>query len=319
MPSSDNAATRLSIIEQANFASSKPHQVRAQIRQLLDSGELKVREIERFTTYKAPTISQWLNEKYDADPQKVDEAMTRFFRHWLIVNAIVPTAVTNQIHDTMELAWKRLEIARIKGDFGRGKTKAANRFVALNDYAVLVEITAMLSAMELINQIGSALGISPSRGTGSDKLNAVIRSLARREVKPLLIFDEADKLRPRTLSVLQDVYGAEGSGRCGMVLLGTERLDKNLRDPDLGYFRRRITIAQEIGEVSLNEAKKIVDMWPHNLAADDIRQMHTYALKHYGVHTLINLLKRGYDLMQSSDEKRIQPAHIEDAYAYLLN
>lgn len=309
--------SRLDLIERARFVTDKPDEILIRLKGLVESGEIRLREMERFTTYKSPTISQVLSGTYEGDADKVVDALARYYRNWIARHAIVQTRVVEEIHSVMLLAWKRKEIALIRGPFGRGKTKAASRFAALHDFAVMVELSGVSSPTELLHRVASTLNIEAHMaGTRSDKLQAIIRALQR---KPrLIVIDEADELRPKTLALLRDIHG-EGTERCALVLIATERFNKILRNPDLGYLRRRITIKRDIGDIEFNEAREIVGLWPNNLDNQDLKAAWSWALRQYGVASLVALMKRAYDEMQMREKRKIDGECLEAAYGWLVD
>ncbi len=312
-----SASNRLELIEKSKFANDNSTEIRTQLKALVDSGEIKLREISRFTTFEPSTISQALNNKYEGDVEKLDDALRRFYRNYVAKFAIIQTRVVVDIHETMQLAWKRREIALIRGPFGRGKSKAAHRFCALNDYAAFLELTSSTSSVSILHRIAEALGVEGQMsGSQDDKLHAIIRSLQR---KPrLLIVDEADELKPRTLAILRDIHG-EKTERCGIVLIATNRFDKLLQRPELGYLRRRITIKREVGEVTADEAKKIIDMWAPDLERDDYKKAYSYSVSHFGVASLVNLMMRAYDEMQMRNKKKIDSDCLDEAYSWIVD
>ncbi len=313
------AASKLALIEQAQFTTDKPQEVRSRINGLLEAGEFTLRPIAKFTGYSTSVISQYLGDKYEGDVEKIEESVARFYRNWLASNMIVETSVVKEIHGTMLLAWRRKEMAQITGHYGCGKTKATYRFVALNsDYAAYVELTSTTSQTSLLHRIAEALNMeSQMVGSQDDKLFAIIRSLQR---KPrLLLIDEADNLKARTLAILKDIHGGEANERCAIVLVGTERLKKVLQDPILGYLRRRIRIKREVGDISFAEAQKIVDFWPHKLERDELKEGWNWSTKHFGVASLVALMARAYDVMLLEGKKRIDSDCLEGAYGWLAD
>jgi DNA transposition AAA+ family ATPase len=312
------AVNKLSLIEQAQFTTEKPSEVRSKLQGLLEAGEIKLREIAKFTGYSESVVSQALNEKYEGDVEKIEDGLARFYRHWLAANACIETAVVRDMHSVMMLAWKRKEIAKIIGKFGVGKSKASSRFVALNDFAVYVELTSTTSAMSLLHAVADALGIeSQMAGSQHDKLLAIIRSLQR---KPrLLVIDEADNLRPRTLAILKDIHGGEAAERCAIILIGTDRLNKVLQHPELGYLRRRIRIKRRVDDIEFDEAREIADMWPHSLDKKELKQAWDWATKQFGVSSLVALMTRAYDEQQLRNKKKIDTDCLEAAYGWLVD
>lgn len=312
-------SNKLALIEQAQFNTDKPQEVRSRLKGLMEAGEISLRAISKFTGYSSPTISQALDGTYTGDVEKLEDGLARYYRSWLASNAIVETNVVKEIHATMTLAWKRKEMAELTGHYGVGKSKAVSRFVALNsDYAAYVELTSTTSPTSLLHRIAEALNIEAQMiGSQDDKLFAIIRALQR---KPrLLVIDEADNLKARTLAILKDVHGGEASERCAVVLVGTERLKKVLQDPILGYLRRRIRIKREVKDISFQEACKIVDLWPHKLDKDEMKEAWNWSLKHFGVASLVAVMARAYDEMQMNDKKRIDSECLEGAYGWLID
>lgn len=316
----NQSVNRFSFIEQSRFTTEKASEVRAKLKGLIEAGEIRLREIARFSGYSDSVVSQAINDKYEGDVGKIEDGLARFYRHWLATNACVETNVVRDIHATMMLAWKRKEIAKIVGPFGAGKSKASSRFVALNDeIAVYVELTSTTSATSLLYSVADALGIeSQMTGSQHDKLFSIIRALQR---KPrLLVIDEADNLRPRTLAIIKDIHGGESAERCSIVLIGTEKLNKDLRHPELGYLRSRIRISRRVGETSFEEAKDIADMWDHDLDRKELKRAWDWAsMKHHGVRSLVALMARAYDEMQMRNKKKIDSDCLEAAYGWLVD
>jgi DNA transposition AAA+ family ATPase len=313
------ATSRLDLVERAKFSSDKPDQVRSTIKGLLENGEIKLREIAKFTSFAAPTISQALSGTYEGDTEKLDDALARFYRSYIAKYAIIETSVVKEIHGTMLLCWKRKEIGQIVGHFGCGKSKAAGRFVALNsEYAAYVELLSTTSPTSLLHRIAEALNIEGSMiGSQDDKLFSIIRSLQRRP--RLLVVDEADNLKPRTLAILKDVHGGEAAERCAIVLIGTEKLSKVLQDPMLGYLRRRIRIKRSVGDISFEEARRIAEMWPNSLERDELKEAWNWSVKRFGVASLVALMARAYDEQQLRGKRKIDSDCLEGGFAWLVD
>lgn len=306
----------IDMMQRANFATDSPSEAKKCIKELIDAGEIRLRDIEQVIGYKAPTISQHLNGVYEGDTDRLDEGLTRFYRQWIAKHTIVNTSVVQQIHGIIELAWKRRRIARINGNFGRGKSKAANRYAAQNpDYAVVVELSGVSTPRELLDRIGEALHIeSQMVGSRNERLSAIIRALQR---KPrLLIVDEADELRPAALKLLRDIHGDE-MGRCAIVLIGTDRLDTLLRNPELGYMRRRIRMKLDVGEISFKEAKQIATMFPHSLDDGELKKIWDWCLRDFGVDSLVKVMDLAYDMSLVKSLKKIDADCVEAAMGYL--
>jgi hypothetical protein len=314
---SPQALNRLPLIEQTQHNESI-EEIKSALRALIESKELSLRDISRFTGYSQSVASQVLNDKYEGDAEKMNDSMARFYRNWVASNLIVETSVVKQIHATMLLAWKRKLICQITGHFGCGKSKSSARFVALNDFACYVELTSTTTPQSLLHRIAEALNCeNQMNGSQDDKLSAIIRNLSRNNRQ--LVIDEADNLKPRTLAILKDIWGGENEGRCSIVLIGTDRLKKLLQDPVLGYLRRRISLKTEVGDIGFEEAKRISDFWPHKLERDELKQAWNWSLKKFGVATMVILMARAYDMMQLQGKNKIDSDCLESAYSMIAD
>jgi DNA transposition AAA+ family ATPase len=309
---------RLKLIEQSKFTNERPDVVRTKLKGLVDAGEIKLREIERKTTFSSAVISQALNDKYPGDVEKVNDALIRFYRWWVATNFVIQTGVLHNIQGAMDLGWKRFEIVSIVAPFGRGKSKATSHFVATNNYAIYLELPSITTISSLLIAIGEALnikGLAPL--SRHDKLMTIVNSLQR--TPRMIVIDEADNLVPSTLAVLKDIWGDLTAQRCCIVLVGTDRLIKILRHPDLGYLNRRIGIRVRVGDITVQEAKSIVDIWPHDLDADDIKKAYGWSMSRFGVASLVSLMGRACDVMQMKKETEIDSQCLDDAYGFLVD
>ena len=309
-------SNKLSLIEQSQYNESI-EEIKQTLRGLVDANEITLRDISKIAGFAPPTISQALNNKYEGDRDRLDEALARYYRSWIVSNAIVDNSVTKKIHATMMLAWKRKEICTIIAPYGRGKSKSSARFVALNsDFAVYVELTSTTRPASLLRRVAEALNIEGQmQGSVDDRLSTIIRALQRTPRQ--LVIDEADELDPKTLAILRYIHGGEMNERCSIVLIGTDKLEKLLRDPLLGYVRRRIRMQCKIGDISFDEAKKIADLWPHKLDRDELKEAWAWSLHRFGIATMVGLMVRAYDEMQGFEKKKIDSECLAIAYGWL--
>jgi DNA transposition AAA+ family ATPase len=313
-----STVNKLSLIEQGRFITDKPDEILQKVKALVERKEIKLSDIRKFTGYSAPTISQVLSRSYEGDVEKLQEAVVRFFRSWVATTLVKENSIVDKIHGAMLLMWRRKAIGKIIGPFGRGKSVASSRFGALNSFAAYVELTSTTSVTAILHRIAEALGIeSQMIGSRDDKLFAIIRSLQRNP--RLLIIDEADNLDPRTIAILKDVHGNDAAQRCGIVLIGTDRLNEILRLPELGYLRSRIGINLRIGDLDFEEAREIADIWPHDLDEDELSEAWSWALKRYGTRSLAKLMERAYDHMQLKKKSKIDSDCLKAAYAWLVD
>jgi len=312
----DEVGIKLKLVQQANFVSDSPEDVKRKLRELMDAGEIRLRQMEEVTGYKAPTLSQHLSGTYTGDVEKLDAAIVRFYLAWVAKNTIVNTSIVQQIHGFLELAWKRRRIGAIIGPNGRGKTKAINRYAAQNsDYTVVVEVSAVFTPSEMLTKIGDALRITQHMiGTRSERLQAIIRTIQRKPI--LLIIDQADEVSAKAIKLLRDIHGDDQS-RCGVVIVATEKFNELLRSPDLSYMRRRIRMRLPVSDIEYREMKQVAAMWPNNLDEPEMKRIWDWALKDYGVDSVVKLMDMAYDVMLMRNMRKIDSECIEAAFAYL--
>lgn len=308
----------LSLVEQGKFITEKPSEIIEKVKLLLEHNEIKQGDIRKFCGFSVATISQVLSDTYEGDVEKVQDGIVRFFRYWVATKLVKQNSTVETIHSAMDLIWKRKAIGEIIAPFGRGKSVSASHYAALKDFAAYVELTSTTSVTAILHRIADALNIQAQMtGSRDDKLSAIIRALQRNP--KLIIIDEADNLDPRTIAILKDVHGNDAAQRCGIVLMGTARLNEILKLPELGYLRSRIGIKLQIGDLDFKEARDIADIWPHDLDTDELKQAWNWALKHYGTRSLVKLMERAYDYMQATKKKKMDSDCLEAAYGWLAD
>lgn len=317
-----NTALRLALIDQLDTRTS-PDRVKQQIREALEHGDITLRDIERFTTFKSSTISQALNDKYEGDIAKLDAALVRYWMNYIARHSILETKAAQEIHALLKWAHKKQRIAIIVGDNGRGKTTAVQAYHALHpDDTVYVTIDATSRLLEFFDALARALRIeNHMTGPASFRKETIIRALQRREKPLMIIIDEADEIKPRILSSVRTIWG-DNEGRCAIVLVGTGKLEQILeRERDLRYMDTRISLRLRVSELEDNDAIMLIKRYPTNLERAEMRDLVNWANRSSrnrgGIRALANLMANAYDLMQAREETEITSEIIEQAKEYM--
>ena len=89
-------SNKLSLVEQSQYNESI-EEIKQTLRGLVDANEITLRDISKIAGFAPPTISQALNNKYEGDRDRLDEALARYYRSWIVSNAIVENSVTKKI------------------------------------------------------------------------------------------------------------------------------------------------------------------------------------------------------------------------------
>lgn len=316
------SAVKLDLVDQLDPRQHEPETVKVNIRRLLDEGSLTLKEIERFTSYKVPTLSQHLNNKYEGDKDRLDQVLVRFWKSWISKHSIVKTQAAEEIFAVMEWAWKRKKIAMIVGDNGRGKTTAVQSFCSEHsDDTVYIVLDATTRVGDFFDALAASLGIEAQMsGPASFRKAAIIRALQR---KPrMIVIDEADEIRSRILSTLRTIW-ADNEGRCAIVLVGTGELERMLRLPanHLRYMDTRISLRLRVKEMDEADAYKLINCYPHSLERAEMKELCHWANKSSrtqgGTRALANLMSNAYDLMQQYELDEINTDCIERAKALM--
>lgn len=137
----------------------------------------------------------------------------------------------------------------VAGYTGAGKTTALRKYAQDNPETYYVLATILHTRRTFLEAVQRSMGISSGSST-SDMMAAIIEKVNSAE-NPLLIVDDAGKLKHSCLTLLQIIYD-HTEHTAGMVIAGTEYLkeeiDKQSRRNTLGFreLRRRIAYWQPL-------------------------------------------------------------------------
>lgn len=191
----------------------------------------------------------------------------------------------------------------LTGDIGTGKTTLCRRLMAELDgkanTALILNPT--LSEGQLLSAIVEDFGVRP-RGRRSkkacfDALNEFLLETAAKQMTSVLIIDEAQNLRPRTLEQIRLISNLETEREklLQIILVGQPGLRQTLRAEALAQLRQRIAVRCRLSALDQEETAQYV---VHRLqvaggdgkdlfSLDALERIHTYTA---GVPRLINAL-----------------------------
>ena len=187
----------------------------------------------------AGTVSCILNGKWDM----ISDDM------WLHLAAqIIGSGAGWQLYGTaayrglmlyLEDAKEESSVTWITGPAGIGKSTAAAAFVQKTKNVYMLTCSEDMHKSDFIRELAAAIGVRASGLTIRETLQAIIKELARKD-RPLLIFDEGDKLTDSVLYYYVSLYNAL-EDKCGMVFLSTN------------YMTRRMSRGVESGKKGYDE------------------------------------------------------------------
>ncbi len=184
----------------------------------------------------AGTVSSILNGKWDliSDDMwmKIASQMDAL-SEWQLCR----TAAFDSLMLYMQDAKEESNVMWVTGPAGIGKSTAAGVFCREHRDVFMVTCSEDMHKSDFVKELASKVGVRATGLTVRETLSAVIDELVRKD-RPLLIFDEGDKLTDTVLYYYISLYNAL-EDRCGMVFLSTnymqERMRKGLGRGKKGY------------------------------------------------------------------------------------
>jgi DNA transposition AAA+ family ATPase len=169
--------------------------------------------------YKAKGDDIWL---------KIASALNYSPSDWVFV----PTTNYQMISQVLRDAKTESMFMAISHKAGSGKTSSLDTFAASDNSGTIYKIQCReWSRREFLKQLAQTLGINVTGGYVSvDRLGDQIIGFFKQRIlqKPLLIIDEADKLKPSAIRFLIPLYNAL-EDMLAVVIAGTENLEKEIK------------------------------------------------------------------------------------------
>lgn len=187
------------------------------------------RAAETLKNVSAATVSQILNDKWE----KISDEMWRNIESQIFTTTGWQ-AVETKFYKTFSKILtdsKEYSIAyAVCGDAGSGKTFTAKQFVTNNQNAYHIVCNDNWKVRAFYREILRAIGReSAVRSTENEPMfDEIVRTLKKQD-RPLLIFDEADKLCDQVLYQFITLYN-ELEDFCGIVICATNYLETKINN-----------------------------------------------------------------------------------------
>jgi type II secretory pathway predicted ATPase ExeA len=114
----------------------------------------------------------------------------------------------------------------VVGDAGTGKTAALKRFAEDNKKVYLLQCNEFWNRKYFLQELLSSMGRDYSGYTVGEMMHEIVVTLKKQE-RPLIILDEADKLTDQVLYFFITLYN-KLEDHCGIVLCATNHLAKRI-------------------------------------------------------------------------------------------
>lgn len=137
------------------------------------------------------------------------------------------TATYLQVHALLRGAQEESRVMSLTAPAGSGKTYAAKEYEASHRNVYRLMCDEFWSKNDFVEELLRAMGEKAIGLTKRERLALACSVLSKKE-KPLLIFDEFDKLGDNVWSFFITLYNRL-EGQCGMILLSTDYIEKRMR------------------------------------------------------------------------------------------
>lgn len=195
----------------------------------------------------------------------------------------------------------------ITGPAGVGKSTTAREFTEKTPNAYLLTCSQDMLRGDFMKELSAAIGLDNAGMSIRESLYAIIRYLVTLE-RPLLIFDEADKLKDTILLYFITIYN-ELEDRCGIVFLSTDaikcRIERGVSYNKIGYNELYSRIARRFVPLKPASRQEVRDICEVNGVSDrkavqevlddaadgqnDLRRVKRCIIKQKGLQSLFNL------------------------------
>ena len=156
-------------------------------------------------------------------------------REWRLADTLARRGLNAYFEDGREDA----NVIWITGPAGIGKSTAAREYEQTHRNVFLLPCSEDMHKSDFIRELAAVIGVKAFGLTIRETLQSIIKELARQD-RPLLIFDEGDKLTDSVLYYYVSLYNAL-EDKCGMVFLSTN------------YMTRRMSRGVESGKKGYDE------------------------------------------------------------------
>ncbi len=238
------------------------------VRALVESRSVISSQIAKEISVSPATLSQIINNKYQADPSKIVEKLEK----WLRLRdsrkttpsqnpGFVMTTTAQQITNDLTYAQVTESIVVIYGASGVGKSETLRHYQKQNNNVWMMTASPSRSSLtECLYEIAMELGMdqAPRR---KGPLARVIRQRLK-GTEGLIIIDEADHLDYPTLEELRILQEETG---VGMVLVGNNKVYTQLtggrRNEDFARLFSRIAKKRGIHKTKQADVRAIAHAW----------------------------------------------------------
>ena len=175
----------------------------------------------------AATFSNILSGKW----KNISEDMWQRLESQLIKNEgwqIFSTAAYRDMTFVLADAQEQSSVMWVAAPAGIGKSTAAASYAALNRNVYRLTCATDMTKSDFVHELAAQIGVRTAGMSIREAFQEILRHVVTLE-RPLLIFDEADKLADSVMYYFISIYNAL-EDRCGIVFLSTSYIKKRIRN-----------------------------------------------------------------------------------------
>ena len=209
----------------------------------------------------AATISNILNGKWS----NISEDMWKRLESQLVKNEGWQIFSTKAYQDmTLYLGYAQLHssVMWVAAPAGIGKSTAAASYAALHRNVFRLTCAPDMTRSDFVHELSGQVGVRTNGMSLRQAFNEILRHVVTLD-RPLLLFDEADKLADSVMYYFISIYNAL-EDRCGIVFLSTAAIKKRITN---GVLRDK----KGYDEIESRICRRYVDLTP--VSAAEIEQI----------------------------------------------
>ena len=171
------------------------------------------------------TISNILNEKWN----NISEDMWKRLESQLVKNEgwqIFSTRAYQDMTLYMGYCQQHSSVMWIAAPAGIGKSTASSSYAALHRNVFRLTCAPDMTRSDFVHELAAQVGVRTNGMSIRSAFGEVLRHLVTLE-RPLLVFDEADKLADSVMYYFISIYNSL-EDRCGIVFLSTAAIKKRI-------------------------------------------------------------------------------------------
>lgn len=215
----------------------------------------------------AATLSNIINGKWD----KISDEMWLRLDSQLVSHEgwqIFSTAAYRDM--TLFLGDAQLEssVMWVTAPAGTGKSTAAASYAATHRNVYRLVCASDMTRTDFVHELASMVGVRTDGMSVREAFSEILRHLVTLD-RPLLIFDEADKLADSVMYYFINIYNAL-EDRCGIIFLSTDAIKKRFRSgvehARKGYDEMESRIGRRFVDLSLVKSSEVEQIcWANGL------------------------------------------------------